>query len=132
MYERFTDTVRQSMIKANREAERDGNEYIGSLHILIGLIDTSPTILDTGGIDTRILREFAAEIASTTPCAGANQAIENTLSLAVEYKSVIIDVPHVMLGILITPDESVTALFERMELDLDVVRGHVMQRLSTE
>src|SRR5262245_25372723 len=38
MYERFTDRARRVMQLANQEAIRLGHEYIGTEHILLGLI----------------------------------------------------------------------------------------------
>ena len=38
MYERFTDRARRVMQLANQEAQRFNHEYIGTEHILLGLI----------------------------------------------------------------------------------------------
>ena len=38
MYERFTDRARKVMQLANQEAQRFNHEYIGTEHILLGLI----------------------------------------------------------------------------------------------
>ena len=38
MYERFTDRARQTMQQANMAAQRLGHEYVGTEHILLGLI----------------------------------------------------------------------------------------------
>src|SRR5580700_10617039 len=38
MYERFTDRARKVMQLANQEAERFNHEYIGTEHILLGLV----------------------------------------------------------------------------------------------
>ncbi len=38
MYERFTDRARKVMQLANQEAQRFNHEYIGTEHILLGLV----------------------------------------------------------------------------------------------
>src|SRR5512147_934898 len=38
MFERFTDRARKVMYLANQEAQRFNHEYIGTEHILLGLI----------------------------------------------------------------------------------------------
>jgi hypothetical protein len=38
MYERFTDRARKVMQLANQEAQRFNHEYIGTEHVLLGLI----------------------------------------------------------------------------------------------
>src|SRR5258707_3664274 len=38
MYERFTDRARKVMQLANQEAQRFNHEYVGTEHILLGLI----------------------------------------------------------------------------------------------
>ena len=38
MYERFTDRARKVMLMANQEAQRLNHEYIGTEHLLLGLI----------------------------------------------------------------------------------------------
>ena len=38
MYERFTDRARKIMQLANQEAQRLNHEYIGTEHILLGLV----------------------------------------------------------------------------------------------
>ena len=38
MFERFTDRARKVMALANQEAQRFNHEYIGTEHILLGLI----------------------------------------------------------------------------------------------
>jgi ATP-dependent Clp protease ATP-binding subunit ClpC len=41
MYERFTDRARNVLRLANQEAERFNHEYIGTEHILLGLVKES-------------------------------------------------------------------------------------------
>ena len=49
MYERFTDRARKVMQLANQEAQRFNHEYIGTEHVLLGLIKEalSPKLRET-------------------------------------------------------------------------------------
>ena len=60
MYERFTDRARKVMQLANQEAQRFNHEYIGTEHILLGLLEEeeSPgggTLADLGITKERAL-----------------------------------------------------------------------------
>ncbi|MCB9865226.1 MAG: hypothetical protein H6816_01105 [Phycisphaerales bacterium] len=44
MFERFTDYSRRVMARANQEAQRLGDEYIGTEHVLVGLVMESSAI----------------------------------------------------------------------------------------
>ncbi len=48
---------------------------------------------------------------------------------AAKYKSVAVDIPHILLGILTASDESVTRLFDRTDVNLDAIRNHLREHL---
>ena len=54
-WERFTKRARQVLSLAQEEAERMNHSYIGSEHVLIGLIR------EEGGVAGRVLRELGLE-----------------------------------------------------------------------
>src|SRR5438445_13478364 len=60
MYERFTDRARKVMQLANQEAQRFNHEYIGTEHILLGLVKegsgVAANVLKNLDIDLRKLR----------------------------------------------------------------------------
>src|SRR5258706_1598843 len=60
MYERFTDRARKVMQLANQEAQRFNHEYIGTEHILLGLIKegsgVAANVLNNLGIDLLMVR----------------------------------------------------------------------------
>ena len=52
MYERFTDRARKVMQLANQEAQRFNHEYIGTEHVLLGLVkDPLGSSVTKTGID---------------------------------------------------------------------------------
>ena len=46
MYERFTDRARRVMQLANQEAQRFHHEYLGTEHILLGLLHKQGRVAD--------------------------------------------------------------------------------------
>src|SRR3974377_1533368 len=60
MYERFTDRARKVMQLANQEAQRFNHEYIGTEHILLGLVregsGVAANVLKNLDIDLRNVR----------------------------------------------------------------------------
>src|SRR5438105_5853496 len=60
MYERFTDRARKVMQLANQEAQRFNHEYIGTEHILLGLVKegtgVAANVLKNLDIDLRKIR----------------------------------------------------------------------------
>ena len=60
MYERFTDRARKVMQLANQEAQRFNHEYIGTEHILLGLVKegsgVAANVLKNLDVDLRKIR----------------------------------------------------------------------------
>ena len=52
MYERFTDRARKVMQLANQEAQRFNHEYIGTEHVLLGLVQ------EGSGVAAQVLRNL--------------------------------------------------------------------------
>ena len=76
--ERLTQRAKRVLSLAHQEAERMRHSYIGTEHLLLGLI------LEDGGVASRVLREFVAETGfdGIAPLAGeARHAIETARKL---------------------------------------------------
>ena len=56
MYERFTNRARNVMRLSEQEAQRFNHEYIGTEHILLGLIT------DSGGLAGRVLKNLRVDL----------------------------------------------------------------------
>src|ERR1700748_3687180 len=71
MYERFTDRARKVMQLANQEAQRFNHEYIGTEHILLGLIKegqgVASHVLKNLDIDLRKVRLEVEKIVRSGP-----------------------------------------------------------------
>lgn len=125
MLTQITDAARRSMAAANREAVRQSHDYVGSLHIIVGLVDASPAargILERASVDVNALRAMACKVLATTQSTGAAPAIKEASKLAQHFKSTAVDAPHVLLGALTVADESVIAVFEAVGADINDAR----------
>ena len=71
MYERFTDRARKVMQLANQEAQRFNHEYIGTEHILLGLVKegsgVAANVLKNLDVDLRKIRLEVEKIVQTGP-----------------------------------------------------------------
>src|SRR5438034_1187858 len=56
MYERFTDRARKVMQLANQEAQRFNHEYIGTEHILLGLVK------EGSGLAAQVLKDLHVDL----------------------------------------------------------------------
>ena len=71
MYERFTDRARKVMQLANQEAQRFNHEYIGTEHILLGLIKegsgVAANVLKNLNVDLRKIRLEVERLVQSGP-----------------------------------------------------------------
>src|SRR5438093_11219042 len=71
MYERFTDRARKVMQLANQEAQRFNHEYIGTEHILLGLVKegsgVAANVLKNLDIDLRKIRLEVEKVLQAGP-----------------------------------------------------------------
>src|SRR5215211_7555583 len=71
MYERFTDRARKVMQLANQEAQRFNHEYIGTEHILLGLVKegsgVAASVLKKLDVDIRKIRREVEKIVKAGP-----------------------------------------------------------------
>jgi|GEM_PF-3827280 len=71
MFERFTERARKVMALANQEAQRFNHEYIGTEHILLGLVKegtgVGPNVLKNLGVDLHKVRMEVEKLVKTGP-----------------------------------------------------------------
>ncbi len=71
MYERFTDRARKVMQLANQEAQRFNHEYIGTEHVLLGLVKegsgVAANVLKNLDVDLRLIRNAVEKIVQSGP-----------------------------------------------------------------
>ena len=143
MFERFTDRARRVVVLAQEEARMLNHNYIGTEHILLGLIHEGEGVaakaLESLGISLDAVREQVQEIIGTGTQAPsghipftprAKKVLELSLREALQLGHNYIGTEHILLG-LIREGEGVAAqVLVKLGADLSRVRQTVIQLLS--
>lgn len=71
MFERFTDRARQSLVEAGEEAYEDGHNFLGTEHLLLGLLRSESgvahDVLSAAGVEYRSVRSAVLETVGPGP-----------------------------------------------------------------
>ena len=143
MFERFTDRARRVVVLAQEEARMLNHNYIGTEHILLGLIHEGEGVaakgLETLGISLEAVRAQVEEIIGQGQQAPsghipftprAKKVLELSLREALQLGHNYIGTEHILLG-LIREGEGVAAqVLVKLGADLTRVRQQVIQLLS--
>ena len=143
MFERFTDRARRVIVLAQNEARMLNHSYIGTEHILLGLIHEGEGVaakaLESLGISLAAVRQEVEEIIGhgTTPPKGhipftprAKKVLELSLREGLQMGHKYIGTEFLLLG-LIREGEGVAAqVLVKLGADLPRVRQQVIQLLS--
>ncbi|KAD4059636.1 ATP-dependent Clp protease ATP-binding subunit [Arthrobacter yangruifuii] len=143
MFERFTDRARRVVVLAQEEARMLNHNYIGTEHILLGLIHEGEGVaakaLESLGISLGAVREQVQEIIGQGQQAPtghipftprAKKVLELSLREALQLGHNYIGTEHILLG-LIREGEGVAAqVLVKLGADLNRVRQQVIQLLS--
>jgi len=143
MFERFTDRARRVVVLAQEEARMLNHNYIGTEHILLGLIHEGEGVAAKGlealGISLEAVRSQVEEIIGQGQQAPsghipftprAKKVLELSLREALQLGHNYIGTEHILLG-LIREGEGVAAqVLVKLGADLNRVRQQVIQLLS--
>ena len=143
MFERFTDRARRVVVLAQDEAKMLNHNYIGTEHILLGLIHEGEGVaakaLEQMGISLEAVRAQVEEVighGQTQPTGHipftprAKKVLELSLREALQMNHSYIGTEHILLG-LIREGEGVAAdTLIKLGADLNRVRNTVLQLLS--
>jgi ATP-dependent Clp protease ATP-binding subunit ClpC len=143
MFERFTDRARRVVVLAQEEARMLNHNYIGTEHILLGLIHEGEGVaakaLDSLNINLDAVRSQVEEIIGQGQAAPtghipftprAKKVLELSLREALQLGHNYIGTEHILLG-LIREGEGVAAqVLQKLGADLNRVRQTVIQLLS--
>ena len=146
MYEKFTDRARKIMALANQEAQRFNSEYIGTEHILLGLVKEG-----SGGVGANVLKNFDIDLRNVrleveklvkygpgtvtlgklpqTPRSKKviEYAIEEARALGNNY----LGTEHLLLGLLKEKDGVAATVLTNLGLNLEEARKEVLFLLGT-
>ena len=143
MFDRFTDRARRVIVLAQDEARMLNHNYIGTEHILLGLIHEGEGVaakaLEALGISLEAVREQVEEIIGQGQQAPtghipftprAKKVLELSMREALQINHPYIGTEHILLG-LIREGEGVAAqVLIKLGADLNRVRNQVLQLLS--
>src|SRR2546429_244249 len=144
MYERFTDRARKVMQLANQEAQRLNHEYIGTEHILLGLVKegsgVAANVLKNLDIDLRKIRLEVEKLVQSSPEVGtpgklpqtprAKKVIEYSIEEARNLNHNYVGTEHLLLGLLREQEGVAAQVLMNLGLKLEDVREEVLNLLG--
>jgi len=144
MYERFTDRARKVMQLANQEAQRFNHEYIGTEHILLGLIKegsgVAANVLKNLDVDLRKIRLEVEKLVQSGPdmvtmgklpqTPRAKKVIEYSMEEARSLNHNYVGTEHILLGLLREQEGVAAQVLMNLGLKLEEVREEVLNLLG--
>jgi ATP-dependent Clp protease ATP-binding subunit ClpC len=144
MFERLTDRARKVMALANQEAQRFNHEYIGTEHILLGLVKdgsgVGANVLTNLDIDLRKVRLEVEKLVKSGPemvtmgklpqTPRAKKVIEYAIEEARNLNHNYVGTEHLLLGLLREHDGVAAQVLLNLGLKLEEVREEVLNLLG--
>ncbi len=144
MFERFTDRSRKVMALANQEAQRFNHEYIGTEHILLGLIKegsgVGANVLKNLGVDFAGIRAEVGKLVKPGPdkclmgklpqTLQAKQVIEFAIQEARSLNHNYVGTEHLLLGLLRVQDDVAAQILANLGLTPEACRRELVDLLG--
>ncbi|MCB9938914.1 MAG: ATP-dependent Clp protease ATP-binding subunit [Planctomycetaceae bacterium] len=144
MYERFTDRARKVMQLANQEAQRFNHEYIGTEHVLLGLVKegsgVAANVLKNLDVDLRKIRLEVEKLVQSGPemvtmgklpqTPRAKKVIEYSMEEARNLNHNYVGTEHILLGLLREQEGVAAQVLMNLGLKLEEVREEVLNLLG--
>jgi len=144
MFERFTDRARKIMALANQEAQRFNHEYIGTEHILLGLVKegsgVGANVLKNLDVDLRKVRLEVEKLVKSGPdivtmgklpqTPRAKKVIEYAIEEARSLNHNYVGTEHLLLGLLRESEGVAAQVLMNLGLKLEEVRQEVLNLLG--
>src|SRR5512133_3375109 len=143
MFERFSGQARQVVVSAQEEARELDHNYIGTEHLLLGLLTASASV---AGVSLTVLGYTHDDVQAKVeamigrgkaPPGGhvpftprAKKVLELSLREALQLKHTYIGTEHILLGLL-REGEGVAAQILADKKPLDRIRGEVLARIES-
>jgi ATP-dependent Clp protease ATP-binding subunit ClpC len=143
----FTSHVREALQRAREEAARLRHEYVGTEHILLGLLSTTDTsavlILQDLGADLACIRtDVIARVPEGRASPGANpdlpytsrakKSLEEGMREAMERNHAYVGTEHLLLGLLRERKGVAAQVLEHNGIQLDAARARMLERLGSD
>jgi ATP-dependent Clp protease ATP-binding subunit ClpC len=143
MFERFTDRARRVVVLAQDEARRLNHNYIGTEHILLGLIHEGEGVaakaLESLGISLNAVRQEVEQIIGRGQQAHsghipftprAKKVMELSLRESLQLGHNYIGTEHILLGLIREGDGVAAQVLVKLGADLNRVRQQVIELIS--
>ena len=145
MYERFTDRARKVMQLANQEAQRFNHEYIGTEHMLLGLVKegtgVAANVLKNLDVDLRKIRLEVEKLVQSGPemitmgklpqTPRAKKVIEFSMEEARNLNHSFVGTEHLLLGLLREQEGVAAQVLLNLDIKLEDVREEVLNLLGS-
>ncbi len=145
MYEKLTEKAQKVFKHARQEAQRMGHQYIGTEHLLLGLVregtGVAATVLQRLGVDPKRVRfevervvKSGTEVVSTgrdfTLAARARKAFEYAFEEAKRLGQNYIGTEHLLLGLLKEEEGIAAQVLLNLGVEIDEVRESIVELLG--
>jgi len=150
MDDNFSPRVKDVIAYSKEEALRLGHEFIGTEHLMLGLLrdgnGKALSILNTLDIDLNYLRRKVEILSPANPHTASNEndkknlhltrqaerALKTTFLEAKLFQSSSINTAHLLLCILRNENDPTTKLLNKMKIDYDVVKNEFKLLISSD
>jgi ATP-dependent Clp protease ATP-binding subunit ClpC len=144
MYERFTDRARKVMQFANQEAQHLNHEFIGTEHVLLGLVKegsgVAANVLKNLDVDLRKVRREVEKLVLAGPeelpmskkpqTPLVKKVIEHSMREARNLNHNCVGTEHILLGLMNEPEGVGAQVLTRLGLTLDEIRRATLELLG--
>ena len=146
MFDRFTDRARKVMGLARQEAQRFNHDYIGTEHVLLGLVQegsgVAASVLKNLDIDLKKIRQEVEKLVSTgttmvtmgqlpfTP--RAKKVLELSLEEASNLGHTYIGTEHLLLGLIRESEGIAAQVLRNLKVKVEDVKAEVLELLGAE
>src|SRR5437016_1026818 len=144
MFERFTDRARKVMALANQEAQRFNHEYIGTEHILLGLVKegsgVGANVLKNLDVDLRKVRLEVEKLVKSGPdmvtmgklpqTPRAKKVIEYAIEEARNLNHNYVGTEHLLLGLVREDEGLASQILLNLDVTVEAVRDEVLNLLG--
>jgi ATP-dependent Clp protease ATP-binding subunit ClpC len=143
MFQRFTDRARRVLVLAQEEARDLASAFIGTEHLLLGLIrereGVAAEVMGTLGVTYELVREKVQESSETIaePSSGSppftprvKKVLEFSLRESLQLGHSYVGTEHLLLGLLREGNGEATRILDGLNIDMTRLRTLVIERIS--
>ena len=144
MFNRFTNRARQVVILARGEADRFNHSYVGTEHLLLGLIKLGQgiavNVLRKMGVDFEVVRNEISKAVPPGPetkqigdlplTTGAKKVIEYAVEDAQKLGHSYVGTEHLLLGLLREEEGIAARILSNLNVDINKVREEILNELG--